>query len=115
MESAGSVAITRAPPPVTSPRAVSSASSFRPPADASRGCAKDAAWCGNASRRRLQGGEPPSISLFAGVAKVRLPDAFRGFVEPPLTIRTTAGGIHDEYATVRLAFGFPPGAQDLVS
>ena len=39
-----------------------------------------------------------------------LPDTMRGrtWVEPPLVIRTADGAVHQEYAAVKLAVGFPP-------
>ena len=60
-------------------------------------------------------GEPPMITLFAASRRVDLPVTFHGgaegkpVVEPPLIIRTAGGGVHPEYATIRLSFGFPPG------
>jgi len=57
-------------------------------------------------------GEPPMISLFAVAPASSLagPAASRrGFIEPPLTIRSADGSITDEYSMVRLSFGFPPG------
>lgn len=60
-------------------------------------------------------GEPPMLSLFAAARIEDLPAAFgaggswQPFVEPPLTIRTSSGMIHAEYATIRMNFGFPPG------
>jgi tRNA1(Val) A37 N6-methylase TrmN6 len=55
------------------------------------------------------------IALYAAMRKVDLPSSFHGgvagkpVVEPPLVLRTTAGGTHPEYATMRLSYGFPPG------
>jgi tRNA1Val (adenine37-N6)-methyltransferase len=60
-------------------------------------------------------GEPPVITLFAASNRDDLPSSFhrpadgKPVVEPPLVIRDAAGGVHPEYATVRLSFGFPPG------
>ena len=60
-------------------------------------------------------GEPPMITLFAASRRVDLPVTFHGgiegkpVVEPPLIIRSASGGVHPEYATIRLSFGFPPG------
>jgi tRNA1Val (adenine37-N6)-methyltransferase len=55
-------------------------------------------------------GEPPLIRLFAMVRAEDLPAAVRGrsWEEPPLVIRTAAGGVHPEYSAVKLAVGFPP-------
>jgi tRNA1Val (adenine37-N6)-methyltransferase len=55
-------------------------------------------------------GEPPLITLFAMMCRNDLPEAFRDrtWVEPPLVIRTADGAVHPEYATVKLALGFPP-------
>ncbi len=60
-------------------------------------------------------GEAPMISLFAAMRKADLPSSFHGgqtgkpVLEPPLVIRRVDGSVHPEYATIRLAFGFPPG------
>jgi tRNA1(Val) A37 N6-methylase TrmN6 len=60
-------------------------------------------------------GEPSVISIFAAMRAEDLPISFRRpaagkpVVEPPLIIRDRAGGVHPEYATIRLSFGFPPG------
>jgi tRNA1Val (adenine37-N6)-methyltransferase len=60
-------------------------------------------------------GEAPMITLFAAGRKVDLPVTFHGgaegkpVIEPALCIRTAAGRVHPEYATIRLSFGFPPG------
>lgn len=71
-----------------------------------------------ALRRRdvvFKEGEPPMLSLFAAAKVSDLPRAFgaggswQPVVEPPLTIRTAAGMIDAEYATIRMNFGFPPG------
>lgn len=64
-------------------------------------------------RRRpivFRAGEPPLIGLFAMMRAADLPGAARatGWVEPPLVIRTADGRVHPEYATVKLAIGFPP-------
>jgi len=55
-------------------------------------------------------GEPPLVALFAMIRASDLPDAMhsRTWVEPPLTIRTADGAVHPEYASVKLAVGFPP-------
>jgi tRNA1Val (adenine37-N6)-methyltransferase len=55
-------------------------------------------------------GEAPLIGLFAMMRAPDLPEPMRGraWVEPPLVIRTSAGGIHPEYSAVKLAIGFPP-------
>ncbi len=60
-------------------------------------------------------GEPPLISLFAASRRSDLPRSFYGgrsgkpVIESPLMIRTKAGAVSGEYATIRLSFGFPPG------
>ncbi|MBV9497724.1 MAG: methyltransferase [Acidobacteria bacterium] len=56
-------------------------------------------------------GEPPLIALFAAMRADDLPPLMRDrtFYEPPLPIRTREGHTPDEYAAVRLSFGFPPG------
>jgi tRNA1Val (adenine37-N6)-methyltransferase len=55
-------------------------------------------------------GEPPLVGLFAMVREDDLPPPMREFtwVEPPLIIRSADGGVHPEYAAVKLAVGFPP-------
>jgi tRNA1(Val) A37 N6-methylase TrmN6 len=55
-------------------------------------------------------GEPPLISLFGMMRRQDLPQAMknRTWVEPPLVIRSTDGGIHPEYAAVKLSIGFRP-------
>lgn len=55
-------------------------------------------------------GEPPLIGLFGLMRADDLPEWFRKqtWEEPPLKIRTRAGGIHPEYSAVKLAIGFPP-------
>jgi tRNA1Val (adenine37-N6)-methyltransferase len=55
-------------------------------------------------------GEPPLLALFGSMRADDLPEWFRGHTweEPPLVIRTRAGGIHPEYSAVKLAIGFPP-------
>lgn len=54
--------------------------------------------------------EPPLVALFAMVRDADLPPHMRErtWVEPPLTIRCADGGVHPEYAAVKLAVGFPP-------
>lgn len=54
--------------------------------------------------------DPPLVGLFGMMRAGDLPEWFRGHTweEPPLTIRTRAGGIHPEYSAVKLAIGFPP-------
>lgn len=64
-------------------------------------------------RRRpivMKEGEPALLSLFAMCRAEDLPEAMRAqtWVEPPLIIRDAAGGVHPEYAAVKLSFGFPP-------
>lgn len=55
-------------------------------------------------------GEPPLVTLFGMTRATDLPEAWRGrtWVEPPLVIRQRDGGIHPEYAVVKLSIGFPP-------
>ena len=54
-------------------------------------------------------GEPPLITLFAATRAGDIPVTYAPYVEPPLTIRTRAGGVPPEYSAVRMSFGFPPG------
>ncbi|HYC91702.1 MAG TPA: methyltransferase [Thermoanaerobaculia bacterium] len=54
-------------------------------------------------------GEPPLITLFAATRRGDIPATYQPFVEPPLTIRTSDGGVDPEYSAVRMSFGFPPG------
>ena len=55
-------------------------------------------------------GEPPLVGLFALVRAGDLPPAMRErtWVEPPLVVRAADGGVHPEYAAVKLSIGFPP-------
>jgi tRNA1Val (adenine37-N6)-methyltransferase len=55
-------------------------------------------------------GEPALIGLFAMMRAGDLPVRMhaRTWVEPPLVIRDADGGVHPEYAAVKLAIGFPP-------
>jgi tRNA1(Val) A37 N6-methylase TrmN6 len=55
-------------------------------------------------------GELPLIAMFVMMRARDLPETMRPrtWVEPPLVIRTRDGGIHPEYAAVKLAIGFPP-------
>jgi len=55
-------------------------------------------------------GEPPLIGLFAMMRADDLPERLRQrtWVEPPLVVRDADGGVHPEYAAVKLAVGFPP-------
>ena len=53
-------------------------------------------------------GQPPLVTLFAMMRSSDLPPAMRGWLEPPLVIRTADGAVHPEYAAVKLAVGFPP-------
>ena len=55
-------------------------------------------------------GETPLIDLFGLMRAGDLPEEMRRrtWVEPPLVIRMTDGGVHPEYAAVKLSFGFPP-------
>ena len=54
--------------------------------------------------------EPPLVALFAMMRAVDLPARARGstWIEPPLVVRRADGSVHAEYATVKLAVGFPP-------
>lgn len=60
-------------------------------------------------------GAAPMISLFAAARTCDLPEAFgpsgpwRAQIEPPLVIRTASGATTQEYAAVKMSFGFPPG------
>ena len=55
-------------------------------------------------------GGPPLIGLFAMMRSTDLSPQMRGrtWMEPPLTIRSADGGVHPEYAAVKLAVGFAP-------
>ncbi len=53
-------------------------------------------------------GEPPIVALFAMGRAADLPPTVRTWTEPPLVIRMADGGIHPEYAAVKLSIGFPP-------
>jgi tRNA1(Val) A37 N6-methylase TrmN6 len=53
-------------------------------------------------------GREPLISLFCAMRREDFPPR-DAFVEPPLTIRGADGGVTEEYAVVRMSFGFPPG------
>ena len=55
-------------------------------------------------------GDAPLVTLFAFGRRADLPAELhdRPWIEPPLVIRTTTGGVHPEYAAVKLSFGFPP-------
>jgi tRNA1(Val) A37 N6-methylase TrmN6 len=55
-------------------------------------------------------GEAPLIALFAMMRGQDLPPYMRErtWTEPPLTVRCAEGSVHPEYATVKLAVGFPP-------
>lgn len=58
------------------------------------------------------------IALYVAARKVDVPRGFHGgrpgkpVVEPDLVLRTVDGRVHPEYATIRLAYGFPPGDAD---
>jgi tRNA1(Val) A37 N6-methylase TrmN6 len=60
-------------------------------------------------------GEPPLVALFAASRAEDLPAGLPGgaggfpVVEPPLVVRRRDGRHTAEYASVRLAMGFPPG------
>ena len=55
-------------------------------------------------------GEPPLVTLFAMIRSGDLPEHMRNqtWAEPPLVIRAADGGVHREYAAVKLSIGFPP-------
>lgn len=55
--------------------------------------------------------ETSGLMLYCAHRREDLPDGWRrpAVIEPPLVIRTTTGGVHPEYAAVKLSFGFPPG------
>jgi len=55
-------------------------------------------------------GESPLVSVFGMMRAEDLPAEMtnRTWVEPPLVIRSADGGVHPEYAAVKLAIGFPP-------
>ena len=64
-------------------------------------------------RRRpvvFRGGEPPLVTLFGMMRAEDLPAGMRdrAWVEPSLVIRSADGGVHPEYAAIKLAIGFPP-------
>jgi tRNA1(Val) A37 N6-methylase TrmN6 len=64
-------------------------------------------------RRRpvvLREGNEPLLTLFGMMRLEHLPPSFRKqtWVEPALVIRQKNGHVHPEYATVKLAIGFPP-------
>lgn len=55
-------------------------------------------------------GEPPLLTAFGMMRAEDLPAGIRNrtWVEPPLVIRSADGGVHPEYAAIKLAIGFPP-------
>jgi tRNA1Val (adenine37-N6)-methyltransferase len=55
-------------------------------------------------------GEPPLVTLFALMRGEDLPARIQdqAWMEPALVIRLANGGIHPEYAAIKLAIGFPP-------
>ncbi|HEY6360130.1 MAG TPA: methyltransferase [Vicinamibacterales bacterium] len=55
-------------------------------------------------------GEPPLIGVYGMLRADDLPHAMRTrtWLEPPLVIRSAAGAVHEEYAAIKLAIGFPP-------
>ena len=64
-------------------------------------------------RRRpvvLKEGDPALLSLFAMHRASDLPSTMHGrtLVEPPLVIRDADGEVNQEYAAIKLSFGFPP-------
>jgi len=58
----------------------------------------------------LREGAAPLLGLFGLMRSTDLPEEMREqtWMEPPLTIRTSAGAIHPEYSAIKLSFGFPP-------
>ena len=58
----------------------------------------------------LREGEPPLLGLFVMMRLQDLPPSLHDqtWREPPLIIRLKDGGVHPEYAAVKLSFGFPP-------
>jgi tRNA1(Val) A37 N6-methylase TrmN6 len=58
----------------------------------------------------LREGDQPLLGLFLMQRATDLPETMRNktWEEPPLTIRTSTGAVHPEYAAVKLSFGFPP-------
>ena len=59
---------------------------------------------------RLKEDADPLLCLYALMNSKDLPEAYREktWQEPDLIIRTREGGIHPEYATLKLSIGFPP-------
>lgn len=54
-------------------------------------------------------GDAPRVDLWAMHRKVDLPPEFPGaWEESPIIIRTRNGEIHPEFASLKLAYGFPP-------
>jgi tRNA1Val (adenine37-N6)-methyltransferase len=55
-------------------------------------------------------GADPLVGLYGLMKRSDLPPGFGSspWVEPPLTIRTSAGDVHPEYSAIKLTFGFPP-------
>jgi tRNA1Val (adenine37-N6)-methyltransferase len=83
--------------------------------DGDRGRVEDAAGRDALTivRRRpvvFREGESPLVALFAMARQADLPSHMRErtWVEPPLVIRCADGGVHPEYAAIKLAVGFPP-------
>lgn len=58
----------------------------------------------------LREGQSPPVTLFALMSRKDLPARMQNqtWVEPPLVIRLADGGVHPEYAAIKLAIGFPP-------
>lgn len=56
-------------------------------------------------------GSDPLVSLFTAMREHDLPMVLRDtpWIEPPLTIRCADGTVDEEYARIRMNFGFPPG------
>ena len=72
--------------------------------------AVDAAGLALVRRREVifREGDPPLIALFAAMRRDDIPP-LAAYVEPPLLIRRSDGGVSAEYAAIRMSFGFPPG------
>ena len=54
-------------------------------------------------------GDAPLIALFAAARAGDIPASYETWIEPPLTIRRSDGGVPAEYSAIRMSFGFPPG------
>ncbi len=56
----------------------------------------------------LREGAAPLLGLFGMVRSEEVPASVQTWQEPALTIRTSEGAVHPEYAAVKMSFGFPP-------